>query len=241
MTEPYYERDGITIWHGSCFDHVEEWTAADVLVSDPPYGIGWKKGTNNARQSTAHAGIQGDQDTTGRDLALVEMGTKPALLFGSWYAPFPPGLRQVLVWPKPVGSGVVGSTTGYRRDCEPVFLCGDWPQRNATWASFLPTGAANIASLIEPTGHPHTKPVPLMRTLIERCPPGMVADPFMGSGSTLVACAELGRRAVGVELEERYCEIAAERVSRALDQGSLFALAPASVPSSREDDGNGRV
>ena len=70
----------------------------------------------------------------------------------------------------------------------------------------------------KPHGHPAEKPVHLMRWCVKHSPLGVVLDPFMGSGTTLVAAKLEGRKAVGIELEERYCEIAAKRLA----QGVLF-------------------
>lgn len=209
---PYYDDGQVVIYHGDCREILPH-VSADVLVTDPPYGISWSRSANKMRGSKAHAGILNDADTSARDAVLETLSNLPAIVFGSFYAPFPANVRQVLVWHKPADSGVVGSVTGYRRDAEPVFLVGSWPMRHARWSSVLRSGAGSIANVVTQTGHPHTKPVDLMRDLIDRAPDGSVIDPFMGSGSTLVAAKQLNRRAIGIEIEERYCEIAAQRLS----------------------------
>jgi len=216
MPSPYYRDDLVELYLGDCRE-IDAWLTADVLVTDPPYGIGWKRGANPARASAAHAEIQGDADTTTRDAALALWGDRPALVFGSFYAPQPADVRQILIYRKPPDSGVVGSTTGYRRDVEPVFLTGPWPKRPAAWSSVIVTAAhnqGNPSGTSARYGHPHAKPVDVMETLIAACPPGVIADPFAGSGSTLVAARNVGRRAIGVEVDERYAEAAARRLAQ---------------------------
>ncbi len=211
LATPYYDEGGITIYHGDCRDLLPT-IAAVAIVTDPPYGIGWTRSLNAARGSKAHAGIVNDEDTSMRDAALALRPDLPAMVFGSFYAPFPPNLKQVLVWPKPPDAGVVGSTTGFRRDAEPVFLVGPWPLRTIERSSVLPPGAPSMKSVtIRNPGHPHVKPVGLMRHLLKCCPAGVVVDPFAGSGATLEAAAQLGRAAIGIEVDERYCELAARR------------------------------
>ena len=213
---PYWSGDGVELYLGDCRE-IDAWLAADVLVSDPPYGIGWKRSANPARASAAHAGIQGDADTSTRDAALALWGDRPGIVFGSFYAPRPADFRQILVYRKPPDSGVVGSTTGYRRDVEPIFLVGQWPKRSAAWSSVIVSGArlqGSPSGASARYGHPHAKPVDVMETLIAACPPGVIADPFAGAGSTLVAARNLGRRAIGIELEERWAEQAARRLAQ---------------------------
>lgn len=208
----YYQDDLVTLHHGDCHE-VTDWLTGDVLVTDPPYGIAWSIGTNKAAKSKAHAGIQNDSDTAVRDWVLEQWGERPGIVFGAWSAPFPPN-RQVLVWRKPVDAGVVGSTTGYRRDTELIFLTGTWPQRNSSRSSVLETNGGKAAYL---NGHPHAKPTGLLERLLEWTD-GTIADPTAGSGSTLQAAKMLGRKAIGVELDERYCELAAKRLA----QDTLF-------------------
>ena len=209
--DAYYSDDSVVILHGDCREVLP--VEADVIVTDPPYGISWQRGENKARNSKRHEGIANDDSTLARDEMLRAMPHIPAVVFGSFYAQFPADVRQVLVWHKPADSGLVGSVTGFRRDAEPVFLVGPWPIRTVQFSSVLRTVAGQAATTTT-TGHPHTKPVALIMTLIGASPLGTILDPFMGSGTTLVAAKNLGRKAIGIEIEERYCEIAAKRCSQ---------------------------
>jgi DNA modification methylase len=212
VINPYYQDDGITIYCGDCRDILPTLELVDSVLTDPPYGIGWKRSENKKRNSKAATGIQNDQNTSVRDEALLELLGLPCIVFGSFYAPFPQNLRQVLIWIKGGDAGVVGSTTGFRRDAEPIFLIGQWPVVPVKRSSAIHTSTGQ-GRCCAATGHPHTKPLPLIRLLLEILP-GVVIDPFMGSGTTLVAAKQLARKAIGIEIEEKYCEIAVKRLAQ---------------------------
>lgn len=213
---PYYEDDLVTLFHGDSLE-VSEWLSADVLLTDPPYGIAWeipaylRRGRSKGQRSKAHTGILNDADTGVRDAALELWGTKPALVFGSVDRPAPDGTRRMLIWQKPADSGLFGQSI-WRKDWEPIYVVGDWPRSPALHSSILSTQFGSHRQYAQGI-HPHAKPTDVLRKLLAACPSGVVADPFAGSGSTLIAASLLGRRAVGVELDERYCEVAARRLS----------------------------
>ncbi len=216
MREPYYSDDHVTIYHGDCLELADVWGGADVLVTDPPYGISWsthgsKRDLRGWAPRQAKAGIVGDDDTTARDHVIAAWGDRPSAVFGSPLIAPPAGAIQALVWQKPVDSGVIGARFVWRRDVELIFLLGSWPKVTPDRSSVLssPGGMERYRN-----GHPHVKPVPILTQLIEQAPLGVVADPFMGSGSTLRAAKDLGRRAIGVDVEERYCELAAKRCAQ---------------------------
>lgn len=224
--EPYYSDDAVTLYLGDCRE-ITEWLAADVLVTDPPYGRGWRQGAVKAAagrskgtHSSARHGIAGDKDTSVRDDALRMWGARHAVAFGDLMLAPPADTKQVCVYRKPPDSGTRGATAGRRRDVEAIYLIGPWPSgiggRTSIFATSAPVQGSPSGTAAR-YGHPHAKPVDVMEDLIALCPPGVIADPFAGSGSTLIAARNQGRRAIGVELEERYCE----RIAKRLDHDVL--------------------
>lgn len=224
---PYYADDSVTLWHGDCRE-ITDWLTADVLVTDPPYGRDWKQGETRRRSirgltgkrdaSDRRAGIAGDKDTTTRDAALNVWGRpRPALVFGDPMLAPPQDTRMVGFYRKPANAGSKGTFGGFRRDVEAFYLIGSWPAglggRSSVVATVTPS-QGNPSSPQGRYGHSHAKPVDVMEQLIAACPPGVIADPFAGSVSALVAARNLGRRAIGVELDERHCETIARRLAQ---------------------------
>lgn len=206
---PYYQDDNVTLYHGDCLELADLWTGADVLVSDVPYGIDYQSG---ARRDTLAKSIAGDKDTTARDTALEIWGNKPSLIFGTWRIRRPEATRQLLIWDTKGALGMGAMDLPWKPAHQEIYVLGKGFKGKRT--TDVLTHAPVQSMSRNGREHPHQKPLPLMTDLIEKCPPGIIADPFAGSGSTLVAAKSLGRKTIGIELEEKYCEIIAKRCAQ---------------------------
>ena len=206
---PYYQDEHVTLYHGDCLTEHREWLEADVLVTDPPYGYSH---TSNRTGKFKGEVIANDGDLATRDAALSEWGNRPALVFGSWKRARPADTRAVLVWDKGDGVGMGDLAMPWKPNWEEIYVLGTGFTGRRGSSVF--TGHTVVSWASKGRDHPNMKPVSLMERLIEKCPPGVIADPFAGSGSTLIAARNLGRQAIGVELEERYCELIAKRLSQ---------------------------
>lgn len=225
--KPYYQDDFATIFHGDCRELWPVWDLAGaVMVTDPPYGMDYRSGWardliwNDIYTEARDGSIAGDLGPQLRDEVLARWDARPALVFGRYGIDPPRNTRIVLVWDKGMSAGMGDLSTAWRPNWELVFVLGvGFVGRRD---SGVISGHHNIPRVSMGRVHPHMKPIGLMRDLIAKCPPlADVVDPFMGSGTTLRAAKDLGRRSIGVELEERYCEIAARRLAQeVLDFGA---------------------
>lgn len=218
MNGPYYQDDLVTLYHGDCLTDHREWLEADVLVTDPPYGINYQSGR---RREALAASIKGDEDTAVRDAAIEAWGDRPALVFGTWRIPRPAGTHTRLIWDTKGALGMGDLSVPWKPADQEIYVLGKGfvGRRDNNILTCAPVQSTAKNGRL----HPHEKPIALMARLLAKCPPGVVADPFAGSGSTLVAAHDARRAAVGVEADEKYCEIIASRLSNrtaAFDFGS---------------------
>jgi site-specific DNA-methyltransferase (adenine-specific) len=214
--QPYYQDDLVTLYHGDCRE-ITEWLKADVLVTDPPYGVAWRSGQFSNAAAPTEDEIAGDETPDLRDEALLLWGKRPALVFGSWRVARPANVNNRLIWHKAANIPGMRTQPWYSAD-EEIYQLGTGfvgrPEQNVLVSHDRRDGAHGQVARF---GHPTPKPIGLMERLIAKCPLGVIADPFAGSGATLVAARTHHRRTIGVEIEERYCEVIAKR----LDQGVL--------------------
>jgi len=209
--QPYYDSDGITIYHGDCRDVLRGLHAtASAVVTDPPYGLGERSFVRRPSNYQRAGGLemQSWDDAAPSIDWLLEVAPIVAVWGGNYFQL--PVSRGWLVWCKPDAPPSMGT----------VEMCWTNLDQNAKHVTY-----SISRTNAERCGHPTQKPLSVMAHTIRflRLDPGsVVLDPFAGSGSTLRAAKDLGYPAVGIEIEERYCEVAATRLSQGvLDFGGV--------------------
>lgn len=210
-----------TLYLGDCREILPTLSDVVACVTDPPYGI---RHSSNRGASWQKTEIANDYDTSLRDDIIEWLAGRPGAFCGSWKAPAPIGARAAIVWDKGPASGMGDLSLPWKPSWEIVFITG------AGWGGCSRGEGVLRGSVVvtwESKGrtHPHEKPVWLMEHFIERAPAGTVLDPFMGSGTTGVACAKLGRRFIGIEIEPKYFDIACRRIEEAQRQPDMFVAA----------------
>lgn len=197
LPEPYYDQDGITIYHGDAREILPllEPNSIDLVLTDPPY-------PNNAGHFIE--GIEAAEQ-------FMQTYAAPRWMV-FWHAlqrpPVPLPLVAHHIWHR--------SNTNRPDNYEPIYEFADEPERASKVLSF-PVIYPGLTGCYEATGHPTQKNLKLMRELIAmRRGVASILDPFMGSGTTLRAAKDLGRRAIGIEISEAYCEIAARRLQQSV-------------------------
>ena len=201
---PYYEdaASGITIYHGRCEDILPALAddSADLVLTDPPYGVG-----------------KADWDDV---FPLWWLDDAPRI------APVlrvMPGIANLPLMPFMIGrcqykwtliaylsNGFARSTVGFGNYIPCMVYASD---HVSVFKQDGDVGRIVVGGDRKPN-HPSPKPYQAMRWLVSRLPGDVILDPFMGSGTTLRAAKDLGRKAIGIDVEERFCHMAAERMSQ---------------------------
>jgi DNA modification methylase len=224
-----------TLYEGDCLEILPTLGKVDAVVTDPPYSSG---GFNEAGKASGSIGttglkrIQGDTMSTGGYFSMMRRVLRSSdavacYVFTDWRMwPFTTEavelsgfrLRGMIVWNK--GHGGMGA----RWKAQHELIC--WGTKVV---SEMGEGLGNVVTFPRSgnESHPTEKPVALLEALIGNSEGEAALDPFMGSGTTGVACAKLGRSFIGIEIEPKYFDIACKRIEAAYAQGDLFIEPPA--------------
>ncbi len=207
MIQPYYQDDYATIYHGDCREILHALEKVDLVLTDPPYGIGESSRKVASREKLAKPKDYGafswdNAAPDARTLQLViEAGTHAILWGGNFFGL--PASSKWLVWDK--------DNSGDFADCELAWtnLPGAVRKFKWRWNGMLQEDMGKK----ETRFHPTQKPLPLMAWCLKQAnAPKLVIDPYMGSGTTLRAAKNQSICSIGIDADERYCEIAAERL-----------------------------
>jgi DNA modification methylase len=218
-----------TLYLGDCREILPTLGKVDAVVTDPPFGIDYQSGHATDALWSGGRVIANDKCTSARDSALSLVGDVPMLVFGSRRAPEPAGTRMVLTWDKGPALGMGALDLPWKPSSEEIYVIGRGfvGERDEGAVIYCPP----VQSMAKNGRvHPNEKPVALLQRLIRKLPVGTILDPFMGSGTTGVACVKLGRKFIGIEIEPKYFDIACKRIEAAYAQPDMFVSPPAPKP-----------
>ncbi|MGY6251757.1 DNA-methyltransferase [Bosea thiooxidans] len=218
------------LYNGDCLEVMAGLeNAPDALVTDPPYGIeemvgGYGRGGKHTIKNDKTL----DYALNCLNLAGRLWGDLRVIAFYSCKVTpeFLSGVTELeyfgeVIWDKKVPG--LGANFRYQHENAAIFVKGA--------PATIGVGFSVISCMRTPDLHPHQKPIPLMRSLVQLSAGKHILDPFMGCGSTGVACAQMGRKFTGIELDARYFDIACERISKAYAQGDMFVAPPPKQPA----------
>lgn len=229
MPSVYYQDDYVTLYHGNCFEVMDSMAdeSIDCVITDPPYS---ERTHQKASKKVANGVVSHGIDTfdSFSDEKLYEVYDEMARITKGWIVSTidynhafkfetepPKNMRQMRI-----GVWVKNNPTPQ--------ISGDRPSQGWEAISYLykknlrawwNAGGAHgnyVSNLATPTGHPTPKPIAMVSSFVERFSKNndIILDPFAGGGTTLLAARNLGRKVIGVELEEKYCELIAKRLSQ---------------------------
>jgi DNA modification methylase len=202
-----------TLYHGDCLEILPTLPKVDAVITDPPYGIGKDgqkrtTGGHGGRKEYAFLGWDRERPPVYAFVLMMNAAPVHVIWGGNYFADILPASQKWLVWDK--GQRINQS------DGELAYTSMQGALRINTMN--------RVELLTDGAEHPTQKPVRLMTWCIEQAGnPQTVLDPFMGSGTTGVACANLGRKFIGIEIERKYFDIACERIDNAYRQQRMFA------------------
>ncbi len=211
--QPYYEDEHVTLYHGDAREVLPSVEGVGLVLTDPPYGIGWKPRVNHQDQRWVDERL---------DISFAMVGQFNCVWGGNYFTDLVRPSESWLIWIKrPDGFNFDNDARSYAV-CEMAWSdFGGKPRtKHFTWDGGMRAGDASNRTFC----HPAQKPLEVMRWCIELAPEfsGPIVDPFMGSGTTIRAAIDCGHRAIGIEIDESYCEIAAKRLAQGvLDFGAV--------------------
>lgn len=215
VMKPYYQDDYCTIYHGDCREILPQLPKVDLVLTDPPYGIEGRDGMNHDNRKSSYSGTWKDTPEYVKSICV------PVIVWcieNIKTVCVTPGTHCLCYYPQPDDVGCFFTPASPRlgkfgfQSCHPIFYYG-WYKNGGRNNSI---SGKELTEISNQNGHPCPKPLKAWTWLLSRLisEDGSILDPFMGSGTTLRAAKDLGRKAIGIEIQEKYCEIADRRLQQ---------------------------